>query len=99
MAKGGVCQVVSLEEQLSRFPPELLDCTCTESHLDKLVHTIDKRSIVSLATNFELLPAEIDGIQSTWPKMSAVQRLETFKTWQQKNNSKATYRYARCFIQ
>lgn len=94
MAEGGVCQVVSLEEQLSRFPTELLDRTCAESHLGKLVHSIDKKGIVSLATHFEMLPAEIDGIQSTWPKMSAVQRLETFKTWQQKNKSQATYRYA-----
>lgn len=93
MAEGGVCHVLSLEEQLSRFPSELLDCACAESHLGKLVHMIDAKSIELLATHIELLAAEIDDIQSTWPKMSAVERLQAFKTWQKKNKSQPTYRY------
>jgi hypothetical protein len=95
MAEGGICQdnqVVSLEEQLSRFPTELLDCACAESHLGKLVHMVDVKSVVLLAAHIQLLPAEIDGIRSTWPKMSAIERLDIFKTWH-KNKTKPTYRY------
>lgn len=97
MDKGGACQG-NPEEQLSRFPTELLDCTCAEAHLAKLVHMIDTKSVVLLATDLELLAADrIDGIQNTWSKMSAAQRLEIFKTWQQDKKSQATYRYDMMF--
>ena len=97
MAEGGVSGVVrscwlSLEEQLSKFPAHLLDRPCTESHLGKLVHMIDTESMVMLATDLKLSTVEVDDVQTTWPRKPAVQRLEMFKTWQQKNQSKATYR-------
>ena len=89
---GGVV-VLSLEEQLSKFPAHLLDRPCAESHLGKLVHMIDTESMVMLATDLELSAVEVDDVQTAWPRKPAVQRLEMFKTWQQKNQSKATYRY------
>ena len=99
MAEGGVARrydfvvVLSLEEQLSKFPAHLLDRPCAESHLGKLVHMIDTESMVMLATDLELSAVEVDDIQTAWPRKPAVQRLEMFKKWQQKNQSKATYRY------
>ena len=84
---------VSLEEQLSKFPAQLLDVPCVESHLSKLVHMIDTESMVLLATDLELLAVEVDDIQTAWPRKPAVQRLEMFKKWKQKNQSKATYRW------
>ena len=83
---------VSLEEQLSKFPAELLDRPCVESHLGKLVSVIDTESMVLLATDLELLAVEVDDIQTAWPRKPAIQRLEIFKKWQQKNQSQATYR-------
>ena len=42
MAEGDVSRVAArLEDQLSKFPAELLDRPCVESHLGKLVHDID----------------------------------------------------------
>ena len=95
MAEGGVSRVVglSLEEQLSMFPTELLDRPCAESHLGKLVHMIDTESMMLLATDLELLAVEVDDIQTAWPRKPVVQRLEMFKKWQQKNTSQATYRW------
>ena len=97
MAEGGVSGVVrscwlSLEEQLSKFPAHLLDRPCAESHLGKLVHMIDTESMVMLATDLKLSTVEVDDVQTTWPRKPTIQRLEMFKTWQQKNQSKATYR-------
>ena len=94
MAEGGVSGVVrscwlSLEEQLSKFPAHLLDRPCAESHLGEL---IDTDSMVMLATDLKLSTVEVDDVKTAWPRKSAVQRLEMFKTWQQKNQSKATYR-------
>ena len=99
MAEGGVVRrpgviaSLSLEEQLSKFPAHLLDRPCAESHLGKLVHMIDTESMVMLATDLKLSAVEVDDIQTAWPRKPATQRLEMFKKWQQKNQSKATYRY------
>ena len=96
MAEGGVSCVarpLSLEEQLSKFPAELLDRPCVESHLGKLVHDIDTETMVVMATDLELLPVEVDDIQTAWPRKPAIQRLEMFKKWQEKKKSQATYRY------
>ena len=94
MAGRGVLHVgASLEEQLSKFPVELLDRPCAESHLGKLVHMIDTESMMLLATDLELLAVEVDDIQTAWPRKPAVQRLEMFKKWKQKNTSQATYRW------
>ena len=89
---------VRLEEQLSKFPVQLLDRPCAESHLGKLVHTIDTESMVLLATDLDLLAVEVDDIQTAWPRKPAVQRLEMFKKWQQKNQSKATYRWVGAYF-
>ena len=83
---------LSLEEKLSKFPARLLDVPCAESHLGKLVHLIDTESMVLLATELGLTDIEVDDIQTAWPRKPAVQRLEMFKTWQQMNQSQATYR-------
>ena len=94
MAAGGVSGIIvpSLEEQLSKFPAQLLDRPCVESHLGKLVHIIDTKSMVLLASDLELSVVEVDDIQTAWPRKPAVQRLEMFKKWQQKKQSQATYR-------
>ena len=93
LAIGGL----SLEEQLSKFPACLLDVPCAESHLGKLVHLIDTESMVLLATDLGLTDVEVKDVREIWPKKPAVQRLEMFKTWQQKNQSQATYRWV-CII-
>ena len=96
MAEVSVFRVVhpiTLEKQLSKFPAELLDRPCAESILGKLVHMIDTESMMLLATDLELLAAEVDDIQTAWPRKPAVQRLEMFKKWKQKNKSQATYRW------
>ena len=89
----GVVGGLSLKEQLSKVPARLLDIPCAESHLGKLVHSIDTESMVLLATDLGLTDVEVDDIRTAWPRKPAVQRLEMFKTWQQKNQSQATYRW------
>ena len=89
LAIGGL----SLEEQLSKFPARLLDAPCAEAHLGKLVHCITTDTMVMMATDLGLTDVEVDDIQTAWPRKPAVQRLEMFKTWQQKNQSQATYRW------
>ena len=99
MAEGGVSRdgvvagPLSLEEQLSKFPTDLLDSPCVESHLGKLVHVIDTETMVMMATHLELLAVEVDDIQTAWPRKPAIQRLEMFKRWQEKKILQATYRY------
>ena len=94
MAEGDVSRVAArLEDQLSKFPAELLDRPCVESHLGKLVHDIDTETMVVMATDLELLAVEVDDIQTAWPRKPAIQRLEMFKKWQEKKKSRATYRY------
>ena len=82
----------SLEEQLSKFPAELLDRPCVEYHLRKLIHDIDTESITFLATNLELSAVEVDDIQSSWPEKPAAERLELFKTWKEEKISHITYK-------
>ena len=94
----GVCGIINLEEQLSKFPSELLDRPCAESHLGKLVHEIDTKSMMLLATELELSAVEVDDIQTAWPRKPAVQRLEMFKKWLQKKQSQATYRLVLIWI-
>ena len=99
MAEGGVSlgsvsarPTHSFEEQLSKFPAELLDRQCFESHLGKLVHHITTDTMVMMATDLGLSDVEVDDIQTAWPRKPAIQRLEMFKKWQEKKTSKATYR-------
>ena len=94
MAEGGVSRVVarplSLEEQLSKFPAELLDSPCVESHLVKLTECFSEWQIIS--TSLELSKVEIQDIESNWPRNAARQRLEMFRKWQEKKRSQATLR-------
>lgn len=71
----------SLTEILSEFPPGILDRQCEESHLVKLVHFINTETMVLIATDLELVPVDVDDIQTAWPRKPAVQRLEMFKRW------------------
>ena len=99
MAEGGVSlgsvsarPIHGLEGQLSKFPAELLDRQCFESHLGKLVHHITTDTMVMMATDLGLSDVEVDDIQTAWPRNPAKQRLEMFKKWQEKKTSEATYR-------
>jgi hypothetical protein len=83
----------SLEEQLSKFPPELLDRRCFDSHLGKLVHHITTDAMVMMATDLGLSDIEVEDCQFSWIRNPAKQRLEMFKKWQEKKSSEATYRY------
>ena len=101
MAEGGVVKGSGFvgglshdEPELSKFPPDLLDLPCAESHLGKLVHCITTDTMVLMATDLGLTDVEIDDVRTAWQSWSpAVQRLKMFKTWQQKHQSLATYRY------
>ena len=84
----------SLEEQLSKFPAELLDRQCFESHLGKLVHHVTTDTMVMMAADLGLTDVEVDDIQTAWPRNPLKQRLEMFKKWKGKKLSEATYRYA-----
>ena len=84
---------VSLEEQLSKFPAQLLDVPCVESHLGKLVHCLTTDSMVLLATDLGLTDVEVVDIREIWPRNPPKQRLEILKKWRQKNQSQATYRW------
>ena len=96
MAEGRSLLVATsrLQTQLSRFPSELLDRTCAESHLGKLVHCIEVETMVIMATaELELTRVEVDDIQRAWPREPAIQKLKIFNKWQEKKQSEATYRY------
>ena len=92
MAEGGVSRVpFSLEEQLSKFPAELLDSPCVESHLVKLTEHFSEWQI-SLSTSLELTVVEVEDIERAWPREPARQRVEMFRRWRNKLTSQATYR-------
>ena len=95
MAEGGVSRVVSrplsLEEQLSKFPAELLDSSCVESHLVNLTECFSEWQIIS--TGLELSKVEIQDIENDWPRNTARQRLEMFRKWQEKKRTQATLRW------
>ena len=93
MAEGGVPSVVarplSLEEQLSKFPTELLDSPCVDSHLIKLTECFSEWQIIS--TGLKLSKVEIQDIENDWPRNTARQRREMFRKWQEKNRSQHRY--------
>ena len=97
MARGGgvsgIVAGLSLEEQLSKFPAQLLDVPCAESHLGKLVHCLTTDSMVLLTPDLGLPDVEVEDIREIWPRNPPKQRLEIFKKWQQKNQSQAIYRW------
>ena len=94
MAEGGVSRVVSrplsLEEQLSKFPAELLDSSCVESHLVNLTECFSEWQI-NLSTSLELTAVEVKDIKEKWQD-PARRRVEMFRSWQNKLASQATYR-------
>ena len=94
MAEGGVSRVVarplSLEEQLSKFPAELLDSQCDESHLVKLTECFSEWQ-VSLSTSLELTGVEVEDIEKQWQNPPR-RRAEMFRRWWNKLASQATYK-------
>ena len=93
MRRSGVVAGLSLEEQLSKFPAQLLDVPCAESHLGKLVHCLTTDTMVLLAPDLGLSDVEVEDIREIWPRNPPKMRLEMFKKWQQKNPLQATYRW------
>lgn len=84
--------VFGLEEQLSKFPSELLDRLSIESHLGIIVHDFDTETITFLATDLELSAVEVHDIQSSWPEKPAAQRLELLKNLKEEKKSQITYK-------
>ena len=82
----------SLEENLSKFPSELLDHPCVESHLGKIIHDVDTDTITFLASDLELSAVEVDEIQPIWPEKPASERLELLKKWKEEGKSHITYK-------
>lgn len=89
--KGG--KPLSLEEQLSRFPDELLNGQCDDVHLVKLTNFFSEWQS-HIATGLGLTMVEIHDIEMAWPREPARQRMEMFRKWQEKMDTQATYRYA-----
>ena len=83
---------LSLDEQLSKFPFEVLDVRCAESHLVKLTDHFSMWQI-HISTGLGLTAVEIEDIELNWPRDTARQRVEMFRRWQEKMKSQATYRY------
>ena len=91
MAEGGESSVpLSLEEQLPRFPTELLDSPCVDAHLVKLTDCFIEWQI-SLSTSLELTEVEVKDIEEKWQD-PARRRVEMFRRWRNKLASQATYR-------
>lgn len=92
MAEGGVVlRALNFEEQLSKFPVELVDSPCNEVHLIKLTDYFSKWQ-TNLSTCLELTAVEVQDIEFNWPRDAARQRIEMFRRWQKKKKSHATYR-------
>ena len=83
---------LNLSEQLSRFPDELLDRQCADAHLNELTGCFSEWQL-GIAPGLELTTVEIKDIETAWPREPQRQRLEMFRTWQEKMNAQATYRY------
>ena len=82
---------LSLQEQLSRFPDELLDSQCADSHLIELTGCFSEWQS-GIAAGLGLTMVEINDIETAWPREPARQRMEMFRKWQEKMNKRATYR-------
>ena len=98
MAKGGVSvgsvsarPIHSLEEQLSKFPAQLLDSPCADAHLVKLSQSIAEWR--DLSPYLRLSPAEERGILTALPLATpARQRIDMLRTWRDKFGLDATNR-------
>ena len=94
MAIGGVSLSVSarsihsLEEQLSKFPAELLDSPCADAHLVKLSQSIAEWR--DLSPYLSLSPAEERGILTAFPP--ARQCIDMLRTWRDKFGVNAYYK-------
>ena len=84
-------QQLSLEEQLSRFPSELLNSQCTDAQLAKLTDSFSDWQL-HIATGLGLTMVEIKDIETAWPRDPARQRMEMFRKWKEKMKTQATYR-------
>ena len=84
-------RLLSLEEQLSRFPSELLNSQCSDAHLAKLTDSFSDWQL-HIATGLGLTMVEIKDIETAWPRDPARQRMEMFKEWKEKMETQATYR-------
>ena len=98
MAEGGVSVVGvsarpihSLEEQLSKFPTQLLDSPCADAHLVKLSQSVTEWQ--DLAPYMRLTLAEERGILSASHQVTpARQCSEMFRIWRERLGENATYR-------
>ena len=98
MAEGGVSvgsvsagSIHSLEEQLSKFPAQLLDSPCADAHLVKLSQSIAEWR--DLSPYLRLSPAEERGILTAFPPATpARQRIDMLRTWRDKFGLDATDR-------
>ena len=97
MAEEGVSLSVSarsihsLDEQLSKFPAELLDSPCADAHLVKLSQSIAEWR--DLSPYLRLSPAEERGILTAFPPATpARQRIDMLRTWRDKFGVDANYR-------
>ena len=86
-SSGSAVATSSRQTHFSRFPFELLDRTCTESHIGKLVHCINLETMLVMTADLGLTDVEVDDIRDSWPGKPAIQRLEMLK------QSRTTYRY------
>ena len=83
--------IYSLDEQLSKFPAELLDSPCADAHLVKLSQSIAEWR--DLSPYLHLNPAEERGILTAFPPTTpARQRIDMLRTWRDKFGIDATYR-------
>ena len=98
MAEGGLSHVVarplSLEEQLSKFPAELLDSLCVESHLVKLTECFSEWQL-NLSTTLELTAVEVRDIEEEWQN-PARRRVEMFRRWRNKLASTGVFQCHMC---
>ena len=95
MAEGGVradiVSLPSLEDHLSKFPPQVLDSPCTDDHLVKLTECFPEWQ-GQLATSLQLTAVEVEDIERAWPRDPARQRVQMFRKWRSQLSSRATYR-------
>ena len=83
--------IYSLEEQLSKFPTELLDSPCANSHLVKLSQSVAEWQ--DLALYMQLTLAEERGILTASPQVTlARQCTEMFRIWRERFRENANYR-------
>ena len=97
MAEGGIVKSyggiagVSLEEQLSKFPAQLLDVPCADAHLVQLTECFSEWQ-TRLSTGLQLTAVEVEDIERAWPRDPAMQRVKMFRRWKNKLSLQATYR-------